>query len=149
MMVERGKEREHERLGGWGDIPSLPQALIGAYLEAKAGLLAAVGMSDSVSGMSELLCIERLCIDLAVELRLAHRYLPPWIRTRFGSLGCGFDESCLYFAYCNASRRAIFVRVSSLGHGVTALNEWLPNFLNFVILLSFHESLHSPRPLTH
>jgi hypothetical protein len=130
MTAEKDKEREHERSEGWGDTLSLLQASIGVYLEAKAGLLAAVGMSDSASGMSELLCIERLCIDLAVELQSAHRYLPPWIRTRFGSLGCGFDESCLYFAYCNASRRAIFVRVSSLGHGITALNEWLP-FLEF------------------
>ena len=63
MTAERGKEREHERSEGWGDIPSLPQASIGAYLEAKVGLLAAVGMSDSASGMSEALCIERLCID--------------------------------------------------------------------------------------
>ena len=59
MTAERGKEKEHERSEGWGDIPSLPQVSIGAYLEAKAGSLAAVGMSDSASGMSELSCIER------------------------------------------------------------------------------------------
>ena len=63
MTAERVKEREHERSEGWGDILSLPQASTGAYLEAKAGLLAAVGMSDSAFGMSELLCIEWLCID--------------------------------------------------------------------------------------
>ena len=92
MTAERGKEREHERSEGWDDIPSLPQASIGAYLEAKVGSLAAVGMSDSASGMSELSCIERPCIDLAVELRSAHRCLPSWIRTTFGSLGYGLTS---------------------------------------------------------
>ena len=67
MTAERDRERERERLEGWGDTPSLPPASIGVYLEAKAGLLAAVGMSDSASGMSDLSCIERPCIDLVVE----------------------------------------------------------------------------------
>jgi hypothetical protein len=124
MTAERDKEREHERLEGWGDTPSLPQALIGVYLEAKAGLLAAVGMNDSAFGMSELLCIERLCINFggraSIGVRMStaldtYEVRLTWIR---------FDGSCLYFAHCNTSTRAIFVRVSSLRYGLTALNEW-------------------------
>jgi hypothetical protein len=111
MTVERGKEREHERSEGWGDIPSLPQASIGAYLEVKAGSLAAVGMSDSVSGMSELSCIERPCIDLAVELRSGaqvstildtHDVRLTWIR---------LERVMATFCILYASTRDMFVRV--------------------------------------
>ena len=80
MTAERGKEKEHERLEKWDDIPSSPQVSIGAYLAAKAGSLAAVGMSDSAFGMSELSCIERLCIDLAVELRRISVYRLGYVR---------------------------------------------------------------------
>jgi hypothetical protein len=54
----------------------LPQASIGVYLEAKAGSLAAVGMNDSAFGMSELLCIERLCIDFGGRASIGVRGSP-------------------------------------------------------------------------
>ena len=104
MTAERGKEKEHKRSEGWGDIPSLPQASIGAYLEVKAGSLAAVGMSDSASGMSELSCIERPCNRLGGGASIGAQVSTvldtydvrlTWIR---------FSESCLHFAYCTLQR---------------------------------------------